>query len=148
MKEYDVIVIGSGSGMIIVNRALASGLKVALVDKGPLGGTCQNLGCLPSKLLIASADRIMDIQESDKLGIQARIENIDFRAIMERMRSTISLSQENLRNSIKKARGLDFYENEGTFTGDYTLDVKGETIRGKKIFIASGARPFIPPAKV
>ena len=49
MKEYDVIVIGSGAGMIIVEGALSQGLKVALVDRGPLGGTCLNVGCIPSK---------------------------------------------------------------------------------------------------
>jgi mycothione reductase len=49
MNEYDVIVIGSGAGMIIVEGALSQGLKVALVDRGPLGGTCLNVGCIPSK---------------------------------------------------------------------------------------------------
>lgn len=57
MKEYDVIVIGSGAGSIIVDQALAHGLKVALVDRGPLGGTCLNVGCIPSKMLIFPADR-------------------------------------------------------------------------------------------
>jgi len=57
MKQYDVIVIGSGAGTIIVDEAVAKGLKVALVDKGPIGGTCLNLGCVPSKVLIYAADR-------------------------------------------------------------------------------------------
>ena len=52
MKKYDVIVVGSGCGMSIIEEAAAHGLKVALVDKGPLGGTCLNLGCIPSKMLI------------------------------------------------------------------------------------------------
>ncbi len=63
MKEYDVIVIGSGAGMIIVEGALSQGLKVALVDRGLLGGTCLNVGCIPSKMLIYPADRIAEIQE-------------------------------------------------------------------------------------
>ena len=58
MKEYDVIVIGSGSGMQIVEEALSHEYSVALVDKGPLGGTCPNLGCIPSRMLIYAADRI------------------------------------------------------------------------------------------
>lgn len=69
MKEYDVIVVGSGCGMNIVNEALAHGMEVALVDKGPLGGTCLNLGCIPSKMLIFAADRITEIQEARKLGM-------------------------------------------------------------------------------
>jgi mycothione reductase len=58
MKFYDVIVMGSGVGMIIVEEVLAQGLKVAMVDRGPLGGTCLNQGCIPSKMLIFAADII------------------------------------------------------------------------------------------
>jgi len=80
MKKYEVIVVGSGCGMIIVEEALAHGRKVALVDKGPLGGTCLNLGCIPSKMLIYVADRIAEIQEAPKLGIKAKVNSIDFTA--------------------------------------------------------------------
>ena len=63
MKGYDVIVIGSGAGAIISDEAAAQGLKVALIDKGPLiGGTCLNWGCIPSKMLIYTADRIVEIE--------------------------------------------------------------------------------------
>ena len=78
MKTYDYIVVGSGCGMNIVGEALAHGHKVALVDKGPLGGTCANVGCIPSKMLIFPADRIAEIQESKKLGLSAEINDIDF----------------------------------------------------------------------
>ncbi len=54
MKNYDVIVIGSGVGPGIVFKALSAGLKVALIDKGNVGGTCLNVGCKPSKMLIYS----------------------------------------------------------------------------------------------
>ena len=147
MKEYDVVVIGSGAGMIIVEGALSQGLNVALVDKGPLGGTCLNVGCIPSKMLIYPADRITEIQEAKKLGIDAEITNIDFNSIMERMRRTVKEGQEHMRRGIKVTRDLDFYEGEGHFTEDYTMEVKGKRIKGQKMFIASGARPSIPPIK-
>ena len=147
MKNYDVIVIGSGSGTLIADEAVAHGLKVALVDKGPLGGTCLNLGCIPSKMLIYPADRIVEIQEAKKLGIEAEIRNIDFESVLERMRNSIRESQSHIRESIKQTENLDFYEGEGHFIGDYTLEVNGEEIKGEKIFIASGSRPFIPPIK-
>jgi len=73
MKDYDVIVVGSGAGAIIVEQALIHDLKVALVDKGPLGGTCLNVGCIPSKILIFPADRIIEIQEAAKFGVHAEI---------------------------------------------------------------------------
>lgn len=73
MEKYEVVVIGSGCGMVVVEEALAHGLKVALVDKGPTGGTCLNTGCIPSKMLIYAADRIIEAQEAKKLGVVAEI---------------------------------------------------------------------------
>ena len=147
MKEYDVIVIGSGSGMTIVDRALREGNKVALIDKGPLGGTCLNIGCIPSKMLIFPADRIMEINDSEKFGIKAEIKDIDFSKIMDRIRNTIKPSQEHMRKGIEQVPDLDFFETIGRFIDKYTLDVNGKKIKGKKIFISSGARPLIPPIK-
>jgi len=147
MKKYDVIVIGSGCGMIIIEEALSHDLNVALVDKGPLGGTCANLGCIPSKMLIFAADRIAEIQESKKLGIEAGIRNIDFGFIMERMRKFVRENQEHMRQGLSHAENLDFYEGEGHFVDDYTIEVNGEKIKGDKIFIAAGSQPLIPPIK-
>ena len=107
MKSYDDIVIGSGAGAIISDEAAAQGLKVALIDKGPLiGGTCLNWGCIPSKMLIYTADRIVEIEEARKLGIEAEISNIDFKSIMERMRHNIRENQAHIREGIKQAEGL------------------------------------------
>jgi dihydrolipoamide dehydrogenase len=147
VKNYDAIVIGSGCGLNIVEEALSHGLKVALVDKGPPGGTCPNLGCIPSKILIFAADRITEIQESGKLGITAAIKHVDFQAIMERMRASVRKGQEEIRHSLARVPKLDYFEGEGHFTDAYTLEVSGESIRGEKIFIAAGSRPLIPPFK-
>jgi mycothione reductase len=147
MKKYDVIVIGSGCGLNIVNETLVHGLNVALVDKGPLGGTCANLGCIPSKMLIFPAERITEIQEAKKLGIEIDIRNIDFKSIMERMRKVVGEEREHLRHELSYVDNLDFYEGEGHFVNDYTIEVNGEKIKGAKVFIASGSRPLIPPIK-
>jgi len=147
MKKYDVIVIGSGCGMNIVEEALAHDLSVALVDKGPVGGTCANLGCIPSKMLIFAADRIAEIQEAGKLGIEVEIKNIDFGFIMERMRKSVRENHEHMKQGIAQTKNLDFYESKGYFVEDYTIEVSGEKIKGEKIFIASGSRPLIPPIK-
>ena len=147
MKEYDAIVIGSGCGTNIVSEALEHDLEVALVDKGPIGGTCPNLGCIPSKMLIHAADRVVDAVDGKKLGVTARVESIDFNFIMERMRRFVKENQRQMRKSLSHAHGLDFYEGEGHFVDEYTMEVNGEKIKGKKIFIASGSRPIIPPIK-
>jgi len=144
MKEYDVIVVGSGAGLLVVENAIAHGLDVALVDRGPLGGTCLNLGCIPSKMLIYPADRIAEIRDSEKLGVRAEITDIDFASIMKRMKETVSSGNQHVRDGIQLSDALDFYEGEGQFVKDYVIEIKGERIKGRKIFLASGARPLIP----
>ena len=108
MKNYDAIVVGSGCGMLIVDEALSHGLKVALVDKGPLGGTCPNLGCIPSKMLIYPADRIVEIEEARKLGIEAKLIRVDFQSIMERMRRSARKNQNHIREAISQLKNLIF----------------------------------------
>jgi mycothione reductase len=148
MKEYDVVVVGAGDvGLGIVFKALADNMQVALIEKGDVGGTCVNVGCVPSKTLIYAADRVMEIREAGKLGITAGIKEIDFNAVMERMRAAVTFGRNSIREAIESSDNLDFYGGEGHFVDDYTLETGGETLRGKKIFIASGTRPFIPPIK-
>jgi mycothione reductase len=147
MKEYDVIIIGSGSGVNLVNDALAHNKSVAVVDKGPAGGTCLNVGCIPTKMIVYPADRIMEIREAQKLGITAEIKAIDFPAIMERMRKTVKRSHDAIQKTLNEAEDFDYYGGEAHFTDEYTLDAAGRTIKGKSIFIVSGARPRIPPLK-
>ncbi|MCL5021817.1 MAG: dihydrolipoyl dehydrogenase [Nitrospirae bacterium] len=148
MKDYDVIVVGAGDvGLGIVFKAVSDGLRVALIEKGKVGGTCVNVGCVPSKTLICSADRIRDIETSGRLGVTAEVRKIDFRAIMGRMKKAVRTGRTGIEGAIKDSRNLDFYHEEGYFTGDSVLKIGGKKIRGKKIFIASGARPFIPPIR-
>lgn len=146
METYDAIVIGSGCGALIAEEATAKGLRVALIDKGPLlGGTCLNWGCIPSKMLIYTADRIADVQEMKKYGVDAEIKNIDFAAIMERMRQSRRESQKQIRDAMAKEGNPDWYEGEAVFTDEYILEVNGQKLKGDKIFIASGSRPLVPP---
>lgn len=143
MKEYDTIVIGSGSAMNILQKAMAKGDRTALIDKGPAGGTCLNVGCIPSKMLTSVADRVLDIKESGKFGITSEISRIDFKKVMDYMRKHTRPDHENILQNLRSAK-FDFYEGEAHFTDDYVLEIGGQLIKGKKIFIGSGSRPFIP----
>ena len=145
MKKYEIIVIGSGSGGEIVDAALSHGFSVAWVDKGPLGGTCLNVGCIPSKMLIYPADRIVEIQEAEKLGIKAEIKDIDFEAIIKHMKEPIRESHKHMESGLQNTEAFHYYKGEGYFIDDYTIEINGEQIKGDKIFIGSGARPLIPP---
>lgn len=148
MKKYDLVVIGSGAGAMISDEGVGHGLKVAMIDRGPLGGTCLNVGCIPSKMLIYAADRAVEVLEARKLGVESEIKRIDFAAIMERMRKSVKESQDYIREGMSViSEYLDLYEAEAQFVGDHTLEVKGEQIKGDKVFIAAGSRPFVPPIK-
>ncbi len=147
MEKYDVLVIGSGSGMSIADAALNRGMKVAVVESGPLGGTCLNRGCIPSKNVIYPADVISIIKESGKFGIKAKIEEIDFGYIMERSRRSIGEDVDHMEEAVKHVDNLTMYRDVGEFISDYTMKVGDETFSGENVFIVSGARPFIPPIK-
>ena len=144
MKKFDVIVIGAGAGLNIAFRAQAKKMRVALIDKGNVGGTCVNVGCVPSKILIHHADRIADLEEAGKFGLEVILKRIDFRAIMERMQATLAESRNWMLNEINHSEGLHFYNEAAQFVRDYTLGMAADEITGGKIFIASGARPLIP----
>jgi dihydrolipoamide dehydrogenase len=102
---------------------------------------------VPSKTLIYSADRVTEIKESGKLGIQAEITRMDFPAIMRRMKGAVESGRNSIMEAIKDSEHLDFHHGDGHFVRDHTLEVNGEKIKGKKIFIAAGARPIIPSIK-
>jgi len=142
--KYDAIVVGSGSGMFVVYEAVFRGLRVALVDKGPLGGTCPNLGCIPSKMLMFPADRVVEIREAARLGIDASIKHIDFGLIMDRMRKSVEEAERQLADSVLQLHGMDLYEGPGRFIGDKDLEVNGTRLKSDRVFIATGSRPSIP----
>ena len=147
MEKFDVLVIGSGSGMIVTANAIASGLKTALVEHGRMGGTCINRGCVPSKMLIYPADVIAMITEASKLGINARLESIDFTKMMDRMHQLVNGDVERQAQAVEKDPNVKWFKASGEFVSDYTLKVSDETIKADKIFIVSGARPSLPPVK-
>jgi mycothione reductase len=147
LKEYDVIVIGSGAGMNVASSAYERGMKVAVVEHGPMGGTCLNRGCIPTKILTYVADLIVQTEHMEKLGVKARIEDIDFPGIMERMRNEVQGDSKMQGDSVDAAQGLDWYKETGEFIKDYTLKVGEEVIKSPNIFIVSGERPHIPPIK-
>ena len=86
MNKFDLMVIGSGSGLEISSEAAERGLSVAVVEEGPFGGTCLNRGCIPSKMLIHSADVMETIRGAERFGIKAKVEGIDWQSIIRRCR--------------------------------------------------------------
>ena len=147
MKHFDVLVVGSGSGMMIANAAVNSGKTVAIVEMAKLGGTCLNVGCIPSKMVIYPADMVNQIRHAEQLGIKVTIDEIDFPFIMKRTKEFVEHDRYPMEDAITQIDGLSFYPVQGEFIDDYTMQVGDEVIKADTIFLASGARPFIPPIK-
>jgi mycothione reductase len=147
MEKFDVLVIGSGSGMLIASTAVGSGFKTAIVDNGPMGGTCLNRGCVPSKMLIYPADVVSILNEAQQLGVAATINAVDFKNIMGRMRNLINGDSAMQARAVKNTPNLTWFKDLGEFKSDYTMQVGEHTITAERIFIVSGARPGIPPIK-
>ena len=145
MEKFDVLVIGSGSGMHIVSMAVASGLKTAIVDNGPMGGTCLNRGCVPSKMLLYPADVISILIEARRIGVSTTVDSIGFRDIMNRMRNLVNGDSHTQTKAVQANPNVTWFKTIGTFISDYTLQVDQQLITAKRIFIVSGARPRIPP---
>ena len=145
MERFDLIVVGSGAGTHVASVASKEGLKVALVDQGPAGGVCLNNGCVPSKMLIYPADVIRILQRAGAIGVDARINKIDFQKIMRRMHSVVKKNRRHLEKAIKAKENITWYKDSGEFIGDYTLRSGNKTLTGPKIVIATGARAVVPP---
>ncbi len=145
MNEYDAIIIGTGSGMIVAERLMKENpdARVAVIDKDMAGGICLTRGCIPSKLIISPVEVIYDL-ESLSGFVDAEIKGVDFRKIMKRMRSKIDSESKMIEKSLKESDRIKYFRSHAEFVSPYTLEVDGEQIRSERIFIGSGSRPMIP----
>jgi mycothione reductase len=144
MDRFDLIVIGSGAGMNVVYSAIEEGLKVALVEQGPLGGTCLNNGCIPSKMLIYPADVLRTAQDARMLGVEVSVDRIDFHKIMSRMHSFVDHNRRSLEEDVKADPNLALYRGTAEFVGEYIIQIGNKSLTAPQLVIASGARALVP----
>jgi dihydrolipoamide dehydrogenase len=150
MKEYDLISIGTGSAMHVVDAMLQTNpnLKVAVIDKDEPGGICLTRGCIPSKLLLYPAEMIRTIEKANEFGIDVQLHKIDFNKVMERMRHHVNEEINMIRNGLSESPNIDYYHDVAEFIEPYTLKVGNDVvIRAKMIFLCTGSKPTIPPIK-
>ncbi len=150
MKKYDLTIVGSGAGLMIVEPALMSGMSVAFVEKGRFGGTCLNRGCIPSKMLVYPADLIREAQRAERVGVRISAPEIDWPVIASRMWSQIAHG-DRISEGLDDVDGLDVYRGTGAFSSPTTMIVTGERydepfeFESERFILAPGARTLIPP---
>jgi pyruvate/2-oxoglutarate dehydrogenase complex dihydrolipoamide dehydrogenase (E3) component len=144
---YDLVVIGAGTAGLVVAAGAAGlglGLKIALIERHLMGGDCLNFGCVPSKTIIRSARTIGEIWRGQELGITAQGINIDFGAVMERMRRIRSEIAHADSATRFKHLGVDVFLGDGNFASKDTVTVGERVLKFKKAVIATGTRAAIP----
>lgn len=145
MKKFDCIVIGSGGGAKIITPASKLGLKIAVIEKDALGGTCLNRGCIPSKMLIHPADVALTIHEAKKFDIDVDTNfSVNFANLVARISNTVDRDSQGIEAAYQKNPNITFYHTHGRFVSNKVIEVGGEQMTADKIFIATGARPAIP----
>ncbi len=146
MKKFDLIVVGSGSaGMNVTHRTAGAGWKVALIEYSHMGGTCINIGCIPSKTLIESARIMHKIKEAGRYGVIAEAPRADWAAMRERKDNLVGRIRGRGYKNVERNDNISLFEGTASFTGPREISVNGETLPADKIVIACGARPAVPP---
>jgi pyruvate/2-oxoglutarate dehydrogenase complex dihydrolipoamide dehydrogenase (E3) component len=142
----DLCVIGAGSaGLSVAAAAGLMGVPVALVERGRMGGDCLNVGCVPSKALIAAGERAQAARDAKAFGVGLPEPRIDFARVHRHVHEVIAAIAPNDSVERFRALGVDVIAGEARFVDPRTLAVAGRTIRARRFVIATGSSPAVPP---
>ena len=143
--DYNLIVIGAGSaGLVAAYVGAAAKAKVALIERGEMGGDCLNTGCVPSKSLLHAAKLAHDASRAAEFGLSGGL-TVDFAAVMARVRRAVAEVAPH--DSVERYRGLgvEVIAGEARVVDPWTVEVGGRRLTGRRLVIATGAEPFLPP---
>jgi len=148
MPDFDLLVLGGGTGNLVASAAVDEGLDVALVERGRLGGTCLNRGCNPSKRLLHHADVVETVRNAGAFWVDATLEGVAFADIVESVTETVTEEAEAKAERAREAENLTFYQTEGRFVDERAVEVDTddgtERLTGDQVVFAGGSRPVVP----
>ncbi len=147
MEKQDLVVIGGGTGGLIVTSVAAQlGLKVTLIERREkLGGDCLQTGCVPSKTLIHASKVASLMRRADEYGLKAVEPEVDLGRVSDHVQSVIDQIQVHDDPERFRGYGAEIIFGHATFTSSHTVEVNGQSIQGKRFVIATGSSPFVPP---
>jgi mycothione reductase len=140
--SYDLVIVGAGSGNMLPAKEF-DGWRIAVVESHRFGGTCLNRGCIPSKMLVHTADVAQEVWHAGRFGIGATWAGADWPAIRERVFGHIDPLHERA-VAHRRAHGIDVFLSEARFVAPKVLRVGEDEIRGERFVLAAGSRPAIP----
>ncbi len=150
--ETTIAIIGGGpGGYVAAIRAAQLGGKVTLIEKEMIGGTCLNVGCIPTKALLQSAEALEQVKQAKKFGITATADGFDWSTVMKRKDRVVKQLVKGVQG-LMKTNQIEVLQGTATFLDDQTIEVTspdGEKVdlQPDRIIIATGSKPFIPPIK-
>ncbi|WP_136591555.1 dihydrolipoyl dehydrogenase family protein [Salinigranum halophilum] len=145
MTDFDVLVIGGGTGNNVAAAAADAGLETALVEPGPLGGTCLNRGCNPSKMLIQAANAVNHVREAERFHVDATFNGVDHAAVVDEMDDLLGGIAESMEARYGEKTNLTLFEEYTRFVDDRTVVIGGGEVTADKVVVAAGSRPIVPP---
>ncbi len=143
-SEYDLLVIGGGSGGLAhAQRAAEYGARAAVIEYGPLGGTCVNVGCVPKKVMWYAAEARHHLDHAPDYGFDVAVHGHDWAALKARRDDYVTRLNGIYENNLDR-RGVDYIRGAAKFVDPHTLAVGSEHYRADRIVIATGGRPIVP----
>lgn len=141
MANYDLVILGAGSGgYAAALRGSQLGLKVALIERDVLGGTCLHRGCIPTKALLHAAEIADGVRESAGFGVQATLQGIDMPQVNTYKDGVVSRLHKGLQGLVKH-RGVDYITGDGKFVAPNSVKVGDQVFTGKNVVLATGSFP-------
>jgi dihydrolipoamide dehydrogenase len=140
-SEYDLLILGGGSGgYAAAFRAADLGLRVGLVEKDKLGGTCLHRGCIPTKALLHAGEVADSARESEQVGVRATFEAVDMAGVNKYKDGVVAKMYRGVQGLVKQ-RGITAIEGEGRLVAPNAIEVGGTRYTGKNVILASGSYP-------
>lgn len=147
LKKYDVIVIGAGpGGYASAIRAAQLGKNVAIVEKDRTGGTCLNVGCIPSKALLHFGKTMETFKKAQQWGFKTSSISVDFEQLMGQKNNVVKTLTSGIDFLLKKNK-VTFYQGEAEIADDLIVKIGDKKIKGNDILLATGSKPFVPKIK-
>ncbi len=147
-SQYDLLVVGAGpGGYVCAIRAAQLGMRVAIIEREELGGVCLNWGCIPSKALLKNAEYISILKKGEELGFSFDNLRVDYSKAFERSRSVVQRQIRGVAYLLRKNE-IEHVQGEAVLRDANTIEVSptGQTLRGRNIVLATGARPRSTPS--
>ena len=150
MENYDIVVLGGGpGGYIAAIKAAQLGAKTAIIEKSHWGGTCLNVGCIPTKTLVKNAEILHSIESASWRGISVGKPEIDMKKTIDMKNGVVKQLSSGVKGLLM-SNGIDIYNGFGRVRTDKKIDItdedgKTEEISFDKLIVATGTSNFIPP---